>query len=298
MVGSTRVAVRLMAQALEHASLASRNDGAIPASAADLSFLRRPRPAAPLVQVDGTCEAGEDEIRQQRVEEAFAIEEAREPAGPDHDRRLSLEDVFPNLPGEAPQHRPVAEVETRLDPLDRRPAEERVGRDDLDGRQSRRVLLERLHRDAQPRQDDPTQVVPPGAHDIDRGGRASFGYLASAGLLFTIGYAVYGRIRKTEVHLKHSHESDWIFLWMLLLVTATGVLQHILHRTGTGMAANMAYLIHLALVVPMLTLEVPFSKWSHLAYRPLAMYLGDIHRIALARHPKAAPPMESLKMAS
>jgi len=101
-----------------------------------------------------------------------------------------------------------------------------------------------------------------------------------------------------EVHLNHSHESDWIFLWMLLLVTATGVLQHVLHRTGTGMAANVAYLIHLALVVPMLTLEVPFSKWSHLAYRPLAMYLGDIHRIALARRPQAARAMESLKMAS
>jgi hypothetical protein len=25
-------------------------------------------------------------------------------------------------------------------------------------------------------------------------------------------------------------------------------------------------------VVPMLGLEVPFSKWSHMAYRPLAMY--------------------------
>jgi hypothetical protein len=125
-----------------------------------------------------------------------------------------------------------------------------------------------------------------------------FGYLASAGLLFTIGYAIYGRIRRTEVHLAHSHESDWIFLWMLLLVTATGVLQHILHRTGTDAAANVAYVIHLALVVPMLTLEVPFSKWSHLAYRPLAMYLGDVHRIAQAQLPKAAQPMESLKMAS
>jgi len=125
-----------------------------------------------------------------------------------------------------------------------------------------------------------------------------FGYLASAGLLYTICHAIYGRIRKTEVHLSHSHESDWIFLWMLLLVTATGILQHILHRSGTGMAANIAYVIHLALVVPMLTLEVPFSKWSHLAYRPLAMYLGAIHRIALARTPKATQPMESLKMAS
>ncbi|MFH0916230.1 MAG: hypothetical protein V1912_07275 [bacterium] len=29
-------------------------------------------------------------------------------------------------------------------------------------------------------------------------------------------------------------------------------------------------------VVPMLALEVPFSKWSHMAYRPLAMYFAAL----------------------
>ncbi len=125
-----------------------------------------------------------------------------------------------------------------------------------------------------------------------------FGYAASAGLLLAVGYAVYGRINKGEAHYKHSHESDWIFLYMLLLVTTTGILQHILHRMGAGSAANIAYIVHLALVVPMLTLEVPFSKWSHLAYRPLAMYLAQVHRIALARKSKTASQTELFKMAS
>jgi hypothetical protein len=31
-------------------------------------------------------------------------------------------------------------------------------------------------------------------------------------------------------------------------------------------------------VVPMLGLEVPFSKWSHMAYRPLAMYFSTLRR--------------------
>ena len=57
-------------------------------------------------------------------------------------------------------------------------------------------------------------------------------------------------------------------------VTATGVLQHILHRSGADIAANISYVIHLMAVVPMLALEVPFSKWSHMAYRPLAMYFS------------------------
>lgn len=126
----------------------------------------------------------------------------------------------------------------------------------------------------------------------------ALGYAAALGLLLAGGYAIYGRFKKTEVHFQHSHESDWIFLLMLMTVTATGILQHILHRTGTDMAANIAYVVHLALVVPMLTLEVPFSKWSHLAYRPLAMYLAEIHRVALARQSKRAPQTELLKMAS
>ncbi len=34
-------------------------------------------------------------------------------------------------------------------------------------------------------------------------------------------------------------------------------------------------------VVPMLALEVPFSKWAHLAYRPLAMYFAELRAEAI-----------------
>ena len=67
------------------------------------------------------------------------------------------------------------------------------------------------------------------------------------------------------------------------MVALTGILQHILHRSGLDAAANVTYVVHLSLVVPMLALEVPFSKWSHLAYRPLAMYLAQVRATALAR---------------
>ncbi len=125
-----------------------------------------------------------------------------------------------------------------------------------------------------------------------------FGYLASLGLIIAVGYAFYGRWKKSEVHLQHSHESDWIFLFMLLLVTLTGVLQHILHRSGAETAANIGYVVHLAFVVPMLVLEVPFSKWAHLAYRPLAMYLAGVHREATAGERVFMPGAEPAKIAS
>jgi len=115
------------------------------------------------------------------------------------------------------------------------------------------------------------------------------GYLASLGLLVTTIYALRGRLLKRETHYKHSHESDWIFLVLLLYVVATGVLQHGLHRAGLPYEANLLYLAHMMGVVPMLVLEVPFSKWAHLAYRPLAMYFASLQTEAiLARERPAA----------
>lgn len=117
-----------------------------------------------------------------------------------------------------------------------------------------------------------------------------FGYLASAGLIFATLWAIIGRLKKMEAQHQHSHESDWIFLILLLVVALTGVLQHVLHRGGADVAANVAYIVHLMAVVPMLGLEVPFSKWSHMAYRPLAMYFSTLRKqMEPAPAPEEAP---------
>jgi quinone-modifying oxidoreductase subunit QmoC len=116
----------------------------------------------------------------------------------------------------------------------------------------------------------------------------AFGLAATVGLLGTTIFAVRGRIKKTENHYKHSHETDWMFLILLIVVAGTGILQFILHRSGLDMAANITYVVHLMSVVPMLGLEVPFSKWSHLAYRPLAMYFAEINAEAARPEARAA----------
>ncbi len=104
----------------------------------------------------------------------------------------------------------------------------------------------------------------------------AFGYVATLGLIGVSIFAIAGRFKKQESHYKHSHESDWLFVWLLFIVATTGIIQHILHRTGMDLYANIAYVIHLSCVVPMLILEVPFSKWSHMAYRPLAIYFSKV----------------------
>jgi nitrate reductase gamma subunit len=116
----------------------------------------------------------------------------------------------------------------------------------------------------------------------------AFGYAATAGLLITVAMALWGRVQKSATHYKHSHETDWIFLIMLFYVALTGILQHACHRLGSPYAANILYLAHLMGVVPMLVLEVPFSKWAHMCYRPLAMYFSHVQVDAMAAKESAA----------
>lgn len=104
----------------------------------------------------------------------------------------------------------------------------------------------------------------------------AFGYLASIGLIAAVILNIRGRLKKDAPQHAHSHESDWMFLYLLLYVAVTGVLQTALHRLGFDAAANAMYIIHLMGIVPMLVLEVPFGKWAHLAYRPLAIYFTRV----------------------
>ena len=107
-----------------------------------------------------------------------------------------------------------------------------------------------------------------------------FGYLASIGLIAGTIYFIRNRLKKNYVQYKKSHGTDWVFVILLFLIVLTGIAQHVFHRTGLYEAANITYVIHLMCVVPWL-LRMPFSKWSHLIYRPLAMYLAAIRRDAI-----------------
>ena len=102
------------------------------------------------------------------------------------------------------------------------------------------------------------------------------GYYATVVLLYGAGAALWGRIKKEAEHHRFSHLSDWIFPVLLLLTTVTGILVHVFRYMGLPLATYYTYVVHLAVLTPMLVLEVPFGKWAHLAYRPLAVYLQAV----------------------
>jgi hypothetical protein len=106
------------------------------------------------------------------------------------------------------------------------------------------------------------------------------GYFITAGFLFGTIYFMIGRIRKKREIFKFSHHSDWIFVVLLFLVAFTGILIHIFRINGLPFATYYTYIAHLAFEVPMIVTFVAFSKWSHLAYRPLAIYFSNMKKKA------------------
>jgi hypothetical protein len=102
------------------------------------------------------------------------------------------------------------------------------------------------------------------------------GYYATFGLSFGLVFFVYGRIKKDQENNKHSHFTDWTFLFLLSGTVITGILVHIFRISGLPYATYYVYVIHLMILVPMLMIEVPFSKWAHLTYRPFAVYFSNL----------------------
>jgi len=109
------------------------------------------------------------------------------------------------------------------------------------------------------------------------------GYLATAALLYGTVEILVGRLRKGEQLHKFSDLSDWLFPILLLLTTVTGISLHIFRYAGWPQGTYAMYAIHLVVAVPMLAVEVPFGKWAHLTYRPLAIYFQAVKDNVLRR---------------
>lgn len=108
-----------------------------------------------------------------------------------------------------------------------------------------------------------------------------FGYYATGVLLYVTTEMIISRRRKKETIHRYSHTSDWLFLVLLFATTLTGIMMHLARIAGWPMGTYVIYVIHLAIAVPMLVIEVPFGKWAHLFYRPLAVFLATVKEKAL-----------------
>jgi hypothetical protein len=132
---------------------------------------------------------------------------------------------------------------------------------------------------------------------VERGGLAGWhwtallGYYGTAVLLATTLWIVRDRWRKRDVIHRFSHQTDWLFLGLLVATVLSGILMHAFRMLDWPMATYLTYTTHLVIAVPMLAVEVPFGKWAHLLYRPLAAGLAAAaeRSPAVARLPEPHP---------
>jgi len=115
------------------------------------------------------------------------------------------------------------------------------------------------------------------------------GYYATAVLLFCTVEIIVGRIRKREQIHRFSDFSDWMFPVLLLLTTVSGILVHIFRYMGLPLMTYYTYAVHLVIAVAMLVVEVPFGKWAHLLYRPLAVFFQAVRERALQQEQQQVP---------
>lgn len=131
---------------------------------------------------------------------------------------------------------------------------------------------------------DPFQVGDDGWHWT-----SLLGYYATLILLGATSWMMLDRWRAREPIHKNSHSTDWLFLVLLFLTALTGILLHAARLADLAAPTYLMYVVHLMVAVPMLAIEVPFGKWAHLLYRPLAAYLAEVRAAAA---PEEGPLLE------
>jgi nitrate reductase gamma subunit/Pyruvate/2-oxoacid:ferredoxin oxidoreductase delta subunit len=98
------------------------------------------------------------------------------------------------------------------------------------------------------------------------------GMLAGAALLYGTSISMYRRLRQSDRSSRHSTASDWSFLIMLWVAGATGfALELALYLPSAPTWAYPMFLLHVGVAMA-LVLLVPFSKFAHAFYRPVALF--------------------------
>jgi heterodisulfide reductase subunit C len=98
-----------------------------------------------------------------------------------------------------------------------------------------------------------------------------------SGITFCCGaiYYVYKRVKKDEQHVKFSHLTDWTFVLLLLLSGITGLLLTMTLYANLNLAGYTLYVFHLVIVFDLIVLA-PFTKFAHVIYRPLAIWVNEV----------------------
>jgi len=98
------------------------------------------------------------------------------------------------------------------------------------------------------------------------------GTLAGAALIYGTTVLIVRRLRRSDRSSLHSTTSDWTFLSMLWIAGVTGfILELGLYLPSAPSWGYPMFLAHVAVAMA-LVLLVPFGKFAHVLYRPVALF--------------------------
>jgi ferredoxin len=113
------------------------------------------------------------------------------------------------------------------------------------------------------------------------------GYVATALILYGLANIFAGRWRAQKEIYKESSFQDLIFPILLVLTALSGLAAHTFRYAGFALTCHFLYALHIIIATPMLLVEMSFGKWSHMVYRPLALYFLAVREKAGQQAPAA-----------
>jgi nitrate reductase gamma subunit len=102
------------------------------------------------------------------------------------------------------------------------------------------------------------------------------GTIAGIAMVYGVSILILNRLRKANKGVKESKASDWMFLVMLWVVGVTGFLLELsLYLPHAPSWGYWVFLFHVSVAMELMLL-LPFIKFAHALYRPVALFFYEL----------------------
>lgn len=109
----------------------------------------------------------------------------------------------------------------------------------------------------------------------------TIGTLGGLAMMYGVTWFMINRYQKVSASAQHSAPSDWIFLGMLWLTGLTGFIIEVsllfMAQASPQPWAYVLFVVHVAIAME-LVLFMPFTKFAHVMYRPVALFFYALSR--------------------
>lgn len=104
------------------------------------------------------------------------------------------------------------------------------------------------------------------------------GTVAGLSMVYGVSMFMWNRWRRATIPSRTTLASDWLFLWLLWLTGVSGfVIEVALYAPPTPVWGYWVFIAHIAIAMDLLLL-VPFTKFAHVMYRPIALFFYGLAR--------------------